>query len=323
MASSARVARVLLGISIVGGMVVMAVGFMPTASAGQVAPSIGGYVLMGGDGGVFSFGVPFRGSPANNPSNCAPNLMTRVEGNGSCFSVALTPDGKGYWVLNGDTGVIYRFGDARSFGEPSTKFQGVRDALVPTFAQIVATPTGNGYWIYENNLVSSLAKIDHFGDAGYFGDSTSVATQTGLAITGNPQGLAATPDGKGYWEFHSDGGIFSFGSAHFFGSMGHHFLAQPIVGMAPTADGNGYWLAASDGGVFAFGDAVFRGSMGGKPLRSPIVGIARNPDGPGYWLAASDGGVFAFGGAPFLGSAATHHLARPIFTIASQNSTPG
>jgi hypothetical protein len=275
------VARVLVGISVVGGMIVTAVGFMPTASAGQVAPSTGGYVLMGGDGGVFSFGVPFLGSPASNPSNCAPNLATRVEGNGSCFSVALTRDGKGYWVLNGDTGVIYRFGDAGSFGEPATKFRGVRDALVPTFTQIVPTPTGNGYWIYENNLVSSLAKIDHFGDAGFFGDSTSVAAQTGLAITGNPQGMAATADGKGYWEFHSDGGIFSFGSARFFGSMGRHFLAQPIVGMAPTADGNGYWLAAADGGVFAFGGAPFLGSAAAHHLTRPIFTIASKSNTPG------------------------------------------
>jgi L,D-peptidoglycan transpeptidase YkuD (ErfK/YbiS/YcfS/YnhG family) len=58
----------------------------------------------------------------------------------------------------------------------------------------------------------------------------------------------------------SDGGVFSFGDAHFHGSTGAINLNQPIVGLAPTATGGGYWLVASDGGVFSFGDAVFHGS---------------------------------------------------------------
>jgi hypothetical protein len=45
-------------------------------------------------------------------------------------------------------------------------------------------------------------------------------------------GIASTPDGNGYWEVASDGGIFSFGDAGFDGSMGGTRLNQPIVGMA-------------------------------------------------------------------------------------------
>ena len=33
-------------------------------------------------------------------------------------------------------------------------------------------------------------------------------------------GMAATPDGKGYWLVASDGGIFSFGDAVYHGSTG-------------------------------------------------------------------------------------------------------
>jgi hypothetical protein len=47
-------------------------------------------------------------------------------------------------------------------------------------------------------------------------------------------GMAATPDGKGYWLVASDGGIFSFGNATFYGSMGGTHLNKPIVGMAAT-----------------------------------------------------------------------------------------
>jgi len=60
----------------------------------------------------------------------------------------------------------------------------------------------------------------------------------------------------------SDGGIFSFGDAAFYGSEGGTPLHAPIVGMASTPTSNGYWLVASDGGVFSFGDAAFYGSEG-------------------------------------------------------------
>ncbi|MDA8275332.1 MAG: hypothetical protein M0029_08125 [Actinomycetota bacterium] len=83
--------------------------------------------------------------------------------------------------------------------------------------------------------------------------------------------------GAGYHEVASDGGIFAFGDAQFYGSMGGHPLNAPIVGIATTPDGQGYWEVASDGGIFAFGDAQFYGSMGGHPLNAPIVGIATTP----------------------------------------------
>ena len=94
-------------------------------------------------------------------------------------------------------------------------------------------------------------------------------------------GIAATPDGQGYWEVASDGGIFSFGDAGFFGSMGGTPLNKPVVGIASTPDGQGYWEVASDGGIFSFGDAGFFGSMGGTPLNKPIVGMAAHPGRPG------------------------------------------
>src|SRR5687768_6830267 len=63
--------------------------------------------------------------------------------------------------------------------------------------------------------------------------------------------------GAGYWLVASDGGIFDFGDAGFFGSTGAIPLNRPIVGMAATPTGRGYWLVASDGGIFDFGDADF------------------------------------------------------------------
>ena len=111
-----------------------------------------------------------------------------------------------------------------------------------------------------------------------------------------------TPDGGATGWSASDGGIFAFGDAGFYGSTGGIALNKPIVGMASTPDGRGYWLVASDGGIFAFGDAGFYGSTGAMTLNKPIVGMAATPDGGGYWLVASDGGIFAFGDAGFYGS---------------------
>jgi hypothetical protein len=85
--------------------------------------------------------------------------------------------------------------------------------------------------------------------------------------------MAATADGRGYWMVAADGGIFAFGDAAYYGSMGQTRLNQPIVGLAATADGRGYWLVAADGGVFGFGDAHFYGSAVAEGLKT-VVGIA-------------------------------------------------
>jgi len=130
-------------------------------------------------------------------------------------------------------------------------------------------------------------------------------------------GLTTSPGGQGYWEAASDGSVFPFGGAQFYGSMGGRPLNKPIVGMAATPDGKGYWEVASDGGIFSFGDAGFYGSMGGKPLNKPVVGMAATPDGKGYWLVASDGGIFSFGDAGFYGSMGGKPLNEPIVGIAT------
>ena len=76
-------------------------------------------------------------------------------------------------------------------------------------------------------------------------------------------GITSTLDRQGYWLTATDGGIFAFGDARFFGSTGGVRLSRPVVGMAATPDGKGYWFVAADGGVFAFGDAAFYGSGAG------------------------------------------------------------
>ena len=42
-------------------------------------------------------------------------------------------------------------------------------------------------------------------------------------------GMAATPSGRGYWLVAADGGVFTFGDAAFYGSMGGVRLNQPAL----------------------------------------------------------------------------------------------
>ena len=144
---------------------------------------------------------------------------------------------------------------------------------------------------------------------------TLTATYSGDSNYGPTQASLVQHVQHGYWTVAQDGGVFAFGDAQFYGSMGGKPLNKPIVGIAGTADAGGYWLVASDGGIFAFGDAQFYGSMGNQHLNAPIVGMQPTADGKGYWLVAADGGVFNFGDAAFYGSTGNLHLNAPIVGI--------
>ena len=154
-------------------------------------------------------------------------------------------------------------------------------------------------------------------------EATSPSPAVADPTATSPMGIAGTATGNGYWIAARDGGVFSFGDAKFYGSMGGKPLNAPVVAIAATRTGHGYWLTAGDGGVFAFGDAQSKGSMAGQHLNAPVVGIAGTPDGGGYWLVAADGGIFAFGNAGFYGSMGGQPLNKPIVGIAATPSGAG
>ncbi len=154
------------------------------------------------------------------------------------------------------------------------------------------------------------------------GTANSNPATLSVATTPPPPAPPAPPTppantSGGYHLVASNGSVYSYGNAPFYGSMGGQTLNKPIVGTASTPGDGGYWLVGSDGGIFSFGNAIFYGSMGGKPLNQPIVGIASTPDGKGYWEVASDGGIFAFGDATFFGSMGAKPLNQPIVGIAA------
>jgi hypothetical protein len=138
------------------------------------------------------------------------------------------------------------------------------------------SPTAAGCWGHRDELLGSdpgfnpgvgLACTDCVMGAGYASAATNPAAANGLSsytdLVVEPAGgvpamsytwadaLAAgaggnsaarttsAPAASGYWQVASDGGIFAFGNAGFYGSTGAIHLNQPIVGMAKTPDGRG------------------------------------------------------------------------------------
>ncbi len=155
---------------------------------------------------------------------------------------------------------------------------------------------GDGNWTYSQI-------VNH-----YYGPATLQNLPGGKSLVGGqPSGGVG-----GYWINASDGGVFSFGNAQFYGSTGGMRLNQPVVAMAATHGAAGYWEVASDGGVFSFGNAQFYGSTGSIRLNKPMVGMAVTPNGGGYWLVAADGGIFAYGDAQFYGSTGSIKLNQPV-----------
>ncbi len=195
----------------------------------------------------------------------------------------------------------------------------------------------NGYHVVNPCLdLDGVTSSGHPGPADQFnrcvlnpaGIDLSVPAASQLGLSGSAWVTVSflwdapvAPPNQGYWLVASDGGIFTFGNAAYYGSTGSMVLNRPVVGMAPTRDHGGYWLVASDGGIFTFGDAAYHGSTGSMVLNRPIVGMAPTPDGGGYWLVASDGGIFTFGDAGFFGSTGSMVLNRPIVGMASSGAS--
>jgi hypothetical protein len=121
--------------------------------------------------------------------------------------------------------------------------------------------------------------------------------------------MVPTHDGGGYWLIASDGGVFAFGDAGFFGSLGGAPPATALVGVAPTPDGGGYWVLGANGAVYPFGDAPQLGVGAVSPalstMRSPMTGLIPDLSGQGFDAVNGSGQVFAYGDAPWFGDVTT------------------
>ena len=251
-------------------------------------PTYQGYWVATANGSIYTFGsVPFYGSA----------LATA---DAPVVGMVATPDSDGYRMVT-DTGGVFTFGDAGFYGSTGSL------VLNKPMVGMAATADGNGYW-----LVASDGGVFAFGDAAFYGSTGALALNkpiVGMAVDARRQGVLAgrvrrrhlrlrrrrastarpvrscstsrswawpphpTATGTGWWP--SDGGIFAFGDAGFYGSTGaHRSSTSRSSAWQSTPDGNGYWLVASDGGIFAFGDAGFYGSASGDGLSDPAIAIS-------------------------------------------------
>ena len=289
----------------------------PQTSVAAVLPNSG--PLAGGNTvsvvGTFLTGagiVAFGGVPGTSISVKTANLLTVVAPPGNAGTVDVqvaTPAGKSplgpsdhYTYTNAPIVTGVNPGQGAPAGGTSVTITGLQMTNI-TGVSFGSTPAAS----FTQN---SSTQITAVSPAGTGTVDILLTNAQGTSVPGLLDQFSYTS--PGYWEVASDGGIFAFGGAPFYGSMGGKPLNQPIVGIASTPTGTGYWQVASDGGLFAFGDAGFHGSMGGKPLNKPIVGMAPTPTGGGYWEVASDGGLFAFGNAPFYGSMGGKKISAPI-----------
>jgi SpoIID/LytB domain protein len=120
-----------------------------------------------------------------------------------------------------------------------------------------------------------------------------------FAFTASISGMTMTPDGGGYYGVATNGGVYSFGDAKFYGSARSYSPPAPIVGMATDPATGGYWEVSANGGVYSF-HAPFYGSARGH-TSTPIAGIVSYLKGGGYLLVASGGVIYPYGDAPSYG----------------------
>ena len=263
-----------------------------TGTCTSSAAPVGTDTISGAYSGDFTFagstGTTTLGvtkTPSQTSVGAAPNSVTH--GASVTYSATVTTNGTGLPTPSGSI----------TFTTGSTALCTATLSSGSGSCSTSAAPAGN-------DTVSGT----YSGDAEFSGS----AGTTTLVVSTPPPPPPPAPT-HGYWLVGSDGGIFTFGSAQFYGSTGSLHLQRPVVGIVPTAHRGGYWLDASDGGIFAFGDAGFYGSIPGlglhpagsglpNSLNAPIVGMVPSADGGGYFMVASDGGVFAFGDARFAGS---------------------
>jgi hypothetical protein len=292
------------------------------AQAPPTTPTITNLPSGGTYGGGFTASVSTTGDgqrsvTSSTPGVCTTNgLSVTYVGVGTCSLNARVAAGANYLAGTGATQSV-----TVGYATPSTPT--ITNIPSPAneffgFTAVVAT-NGDG----TKSVTSNTPGVCSVGTNGLtvtfvgFGTCSltpSVAQGSDyFGATGTPQTFPVNEASHGYWLVGSDGGIFSFGTAAFHGSMGGIPLQRPVVGITPTSTGNGYWLVASDGGIFSFGDATYYGSIPGvglhpagsglpSSLNAPIVGMVPTFTGQGYFMVASDGGVFAFGDARFEGS---------------------
>jgi hypothetical protein len=141
--------------------------------------------------------------------------------------MAVTPSGKGYWLVARDGGV-FAFGDAKYKGSLGGMFTGSR------FVAIQVTRRG-GYSIVDDN-----------GAVFGFGDAKDYFTKGAGFLSAPVVDFQLARKGQGGWLLGADGAVYAFGGAPYLG--GANNVPNEGIGIARAPSGTGYWVAVGPAG---------------------------------------------------------------------------
>ena len=120
-------------------------------------------------------------------------------------------------------------------------------AVAPPFVEVMGAPGGGWLEVTANGVVWAGGGANYFGDLQHRPDAQPITVSNIVQVR-------ATPDGFGYWLVGSDGSVYSFGDAQYFGSLpGLGVKASDIVGLIPFSSGEGYELVSALEQVWKFG----------------------------------------------------------------------
>ena len=251
-----------------------------------------GYWLLERDGQVYNFGQA-----------AALGSLTLAAGR-SAIDIEATSSGCGYWIID-SVGMFHRFGDAGVIPQANlASLSSLYDfGIAPDSAESVVSviPSSHGTGAY---VFTSIGRVIRTGTATAITDSQNREDLLWIPRLNSPiVDARLTTTGSGYWLLAADGGVFSFGDAHFSGAVPDYpasqWISEEIVSFAPDLDGKGYVVVAKSGKAWWFDHPsrqqlpdVIEAAFGTRQLNSPIAAVTSRKCG-GYTMVATDGGVFA------------------------------
>ena len=120
-------------------------------------------------------------------------------------------------------------------------------AVAPPFVEVTGASGGGWLEVTASGVVWAGDGANYFGDLQHRPDAQPIAVSNIVQVR-------PSPDGFGYWLVGSDGSVFSFGDAQYFGSLpGLGLHTSDVVGLIPFSSGDGYELVSAMEQTWKFG----------------------------------------------------------------------
>jgi hypothetical protein len=252
---------------------------------------------------VLAFDAPLLGAPpATSPA---------------VVDVAVTTDGKGYYVLRAD-------GTVDAYGVPSYGSLAAKSLPVGVTATGLALDSATGgYWIVASNGMVKGFNAPCHGE--------TLVPPGGWGQHPAAVAIASAPDGSGYYVLRANGAVYAYGVKGHGSLAGHLFYRTiaPVVAVALAVDPatGGYWIATSTGSVANFDAPSFGGPLAdahGHYGGVPVSALAPTANGLGYYVLLSNGAIDAYGVTPHGSVTAANSLPEGAFASAiAVSSTTG